>query len=166
MGNDRRLELGNWSHRGDYRTTGYLEFSNPGTPVKIQVSVKESGAIHVFEALPASGYGAKFILRGMQPFVDDGNPHRFQWIPNPATRPLLPSGTSNLQITVLETGPQILGEQVELRIDPPIGPKTYDPRYESIMWFVIWPAYVFVLFVCAAVLFWINRSERKNKNNA
>jgi hypothetical protein len=164
-GNDRRPELGNYRHRSDYRTTGYLEFADPGPPIKIRVSVVESGANHVYEALPASGRGENYIIRDLQLFVDDGNPQRFQWPPSAAARYALPQGTSNLQITALEVDPQISGEQVELRIGPPIGARTYDPRYESLMWFVLWPLYALVLTIYAAVLIWIRRSEKKHANS-
>jgi len=137
---------------GDYATTensGFLEFKNPGAAIKLLVRGEDREVI--YEALPASAYGTT-IGRDLIPFMDDGNPNRFQWPPNLAVRPILPSGYSTFNISVLEVGHQLVDEQVTLIIGSPITFESTAPGYGFLWWFIFWPLYVLLLVVYGAAL--------------
>ena len=70
----------------------------------------------IYEALPGDSPYAGTVRRTLYPFVDDGNPSLFPWSPKEVT---LPSGTSHLKITVLDSGERLLGEDATLVITPP-----------------------------------------------
>jgi hypothetical protein len=146
--------LGNYKERGDgFDKSGVLDFAEPGAVVKIQVSIGESGSNHVFEALPAGSFGRDDIGREMVPYIDDGDPHRFQWPPAP--RPILPMGASNLRITVLEVGEPLLGQRVTLFVLPPVSFESAMPGYSVLWWFYLWPVFAFALLVYASALLWM-----------
>lgn len=149
---------------GDYATTanpGFLEFQNPG--VAIRLLVRGEGKEFIYEALPASAYGGTTIDRDLVPFFDDGNPNRFQWPPNLALMPSVPSGYSTFNITVLEVGQPLVGEQVTLLIKSPIGLKSTAPGYDFLWWFMFWPLYALFLVVYGVEL--LGRSVRSHNTN-
>ena len=149
---DERTELGDYRTSGlDWKKAGFLEFPNPGTPIKLLVRIK--GKDVVYEALPRGGHNARMMSRDLIPFVDDGNPNRFQWPPDHTLRLNLPSGYSKIHISVLEIGAPLLDEQVTLFIKSPISLKFMPPSgYGIIWWFMFWPLYVFSLVVYGAIL--------------
>ena len=149
---------------GDYATTanpGFLEFQNPGVAIKLLV--RGEGKEFIYEALPASAYGGTTIDRNLVPFFDDENPNRFQWPPNLALMPSVPSGYSTFNITVLEVGQPLVGEQVTLLIKSPIGLKSTAPGYEFLAWFMFWPLYALFLVVYGVEL--LGRSVRSHNTN-
>ena len=149
----KRPELGDYARTGrDWRESGFLEFPKPGAPIKLLV--RGEGKEIVYEALPASAYGAATIRRDLVPFVDDGNPNRFQWPPNLALRPSLPSGYSTFNISVFEVEPQLVNEQAILIIGSPITFKTVAPGYGFLWWFMFWPLYALILVGYGVVLIW------------
>lgn len=156
---EKRLELGEYTHREDWRRTGFLDFNNPGAPIKLLVLGEDKEV--VYEAMPAGSYGTT-IGRELVPFVDDGNPNRFQWPPDLTLRHYLPAGYSDFIITVQEVGSQLKGEKVKIIIEPPITFKTVAPRYGYIWWFIYWPLYALPLLVYGLVLLW--RSIRHYPN--
>lgn len=152
---DRRPELGEWMTWGSDRLGGFLEFANPGEPIKLLVRGEEGKEV-IYEALPASGYGQTDIYRDLYPFVDDGNPHRFPWPPNMALSQKIPAGNSTFNISVLQVGPKLIGEKVTLIFIQPNSGKnmSMDPGYRFLGWLIFWPLYVLLLFVYFTVLAW------------
>ena len=139
----RRPELGTYQHNRDYETKGYLEFAEPGESIKLLVR-GEAGKEVIYEALPYSGYTQTEVLRDLYPFVEDGNPNRFPWPPNLALSQSIPSGNTTFNISVLDVGPQLVGEKVTLIIESPINLKrgSASPGYR-------FPPVVYVLgFIC------------------
>lgn len=147
--NERRA-----SGQGDWQKTGFLEFSEAGVPIKLLARRDDQEVI--YEAMPANSfaYNAKMIGRDLVPFVEDGNPRRFNWPPNAALALPLSVGISTLNITVLEVGEQLLGEQVTLIIESPITFKTVAYGYGWLWWFMFWPVYALLLTVYGAILLW------------
>lgn len=156
----KRPELGDWRNveRG-WRESRFLEFPEPGTPVKLLV--RGEGNEVVYEALPAGAYGATTIGRDLVPFVDDGNPNRLPWSPHLALRQSLPSGYSTFNFSVLEVGPQLLGERVTLIVGGPVSLKSVSPGYGFLSWFMFWPLYAMVLLGYGVVLVWQTRRHGK-----
>ena len=155
-----RPELGEYATRGDWRKTGFLDFDNPGAPIKLLV--RGEGKEVVYEAIPAGSYGTTTIRRELVPFVDDDNPNRFQWPPDLTLRHNLPAGYSHFLVTVQEVGNQLKGEKVKIIFGPPVTFKAVAPRYGYIWWFSFWPLYALPLLVYGLVLLW--RSIRHSPN--
>jgi len=152
--NNKRPEHGEWKTNTDYEKKGYLEFANPGEPIKLILS--RDGKEVVYEALPSSGRGESEAFRDLYPFVADGNTHRFPWPPNLALCKSIPSGISTFNISVLEVGPKLVGEKVTISIESPINfkfiPSTAGYRF---LWlFIFWPAYALPLLIYFAILIW------------
>lgn len=152
MDGRKALELGDWATGDDWQKTGFLAFSNAGVPIKLQVRRDSQEAI--YETLPASSYGGNTVGRDLVPFVEDGNPRRFNWPPNVALALPLSVGVSTLNITVLEVGEQLLGEQVVLIIKSPVTFKTVSDGYGWLWWFMFWPVYALLLAAYGAILLW------------
>lgn len=150
-GRQGRPLLGNSRGGGDWQKTGFLYFGNPGEPIKVRVSV--AGKAVVYEALPTSGYGAT-SNRDLVPFVDDGEPNRFQWPPENRLRNKLPAGYSDITVTILEVGAQLKGERVKLIIKPPVDYMSFKPNYGLIWPFIYWQLYTLPLLVYGLVLLW------------
>jgi len=150
----KRPEHGEWRTNTDAEKTGFLEFANPGEPIKLMVS--REGKDVVYEALPSSSYGEFDAFRDLYPFVEDGNPHRFPWPPNMALSQKIPAGNSTFNISVLEVGPKLIGEKVTLIFIQPNSGKnmSMDPGYRFLGWLIFWPLYVLLLFVYFTVLAW------------
>lgn len=148
----KRPEHGEWRTNTDSEKIGFLEFANPGEPIKLLAS--REGKEVVYEALPSSSYGKFDASRNLYPFVEDGNPHRFPWPPNMALSQSIPSGISRFNISVLEVGPQLVGEQVTLSIRSPINFKFIPAAagYRFLWWFMFWPLYALILFVYLTIL--------------
>jgi hypothetical protein len=91
------------------------------------------------------------------PYIDDGDPQRFRWPPSYVK---LPSGTSHIEVSVVDVGKTISGEQVVFSIKPPLTFKTVMPGYQVLWWFGLWPVYLAVLAIIAGVLFWQGKKER------
>ena len=148
---DKRPELGDFQTKGGTRQeTATLEFTNPGAPIKLLVQCEENKA--VYEALPAGSYNANSKWRDFVPFVDDGNPNRVPWPPNGSSRLFLPAGYSTIQVSVLEVGPELVGEQATMIVEPPISFKSTAPGYGFLWWFMFWPLYAVLLAFYAAIL--------------
>lgn len=156
-----RPELGKYTYRGDWRESGFLEFVDPGLPIKLLV--RREGKEAVYEAMPADSHG-KTIGRELIPFVDDGKPNRFQWPPDLTLRHKLPLGYSHFTITVAEVGNQIKGEKAKIIVEPPVTFKTVAPHYGYIWWFRFWPLYTLLLLIYGFVLLW--HSTRHSPNIA
>lgn len=135
-----RPELGRWVTNGP---TDRLHFYDPGAPVKLLVT--GDGAEAVFTALPpdtmVSLYDTWPVHRKFIPFSEGDSQNDVQWPPANELRPMVPFGFSSFQVTVLNVGEQISGENVSLVIDAPISPKQVASRsYLWLAWLMlVWP---------------------------
>jgi len=159
---DKRPELGEF---GLHKKSGFYEFSNPGSPVKILIHINDKDVM--YEALPAAGYNAHSKYRSLVPFVDDGHPNRFPWLysnqANESLKHVLSSGYSNIEISVVEVGSELVGEKVNFIVEPPVSLKSHSPGYDLLFWFIFWPFYAVILIVYGSILIWL--SVRAKKSN-
>lgn len=155
---EHRPELGEFTTRVG-RENGYLDFSNPGSSVKLKLV--GAGREVIYEALPASAYGKK-VRRHLIPFVNDGNPDRF----HRSARNDLPAGFSEFSMSVLEVEDQLKGERVTLVLEQPLNFKfTPPPGYGWLWYFFFWPVYAFCIAAYGLVLLWRLYRRRKNERN-
>ena len=161
---DKRPELGDYQHRGNWKEAGFLEFPRPGAPIKLMIRGENSAAI--YEALPSGSYNEKTKGRDLVPFVDDGNPSRFPWPPKSFLRPELPVGYSTTEISILEVGKELEGEQATLVVSSPVSFKSTAPGYGLFWWFMLWPLYLFLLVPYGATLFWMSVRRRVSNPEA
>jgi hypothetical protein len=159
--NEHRPELGEWRTRAR-DSTGSLYFENPGAPVKLRLSIQETGSSFVFAALPAGSYGPT-IDRDLTPYRDMGDPHRFLWQPLPDSGPMptLSAGMSHLHVDVIEVGEPIIGEKVTLLVRAPVSLKSIEVGYGIFWWFGFWPIYAAALLISGLIL--LARTIRASK---
>jgi hypothetical protein len=155
-----RPELGSFTTR---QGANYIEFESPGAPVIVQVEGAALAAVH--EALPAGAYGAEHIGRDLVVRDLDGNPSRFRWPPDNASRPVLPSGRSTVRISVLEVGAPLMGEQVTAVVNAPLSFKSASPGYGFLWWFFFWPVLAALLVIYTAVLLWLSLRPSHSPTN-
>ena len=155
---ETRPELGKFYIRGDWRKKAeFIELPEPGTPIKLLV--RGDGKEVVYETLPAGSYTNSTIGRELVPFVDDGNPIRIPWPPKLSASPMLASGYSNFNVSILEVGQQLTGEKVTVVIHPPITLKSVEPNYVFLSWFILWPIFAILLVGYGGILFWKSKSS-------
>ena len=148
----KRPELGQSGHNKDWKQIGFIDYQNPGVPIKLLV--RSEGKEGVYEATPAWAYG-NAILRTLLPFIDDGNPSRFQWPPEQRLRLGLPAGYSDLVISVQDVGVKLRGERVNIIVEPPISFK-FVPNgpYYYVWLFILWPVYALPVLLYGIALLW------------
>lgn len=143
-------ELGRFVNTGDAKKNGYLNFLEPGEPVKLKVEIE--GEEQIFEALPKANMGIPQI-RYLTPFVEDNNPQQFPWSSNPGLLLELDPGFTTLNVTVLDVGESLRGEHATLTIRPPIGTKIVANNYRMLVYgFILWPLYILFLVVYGLIL--------------
>ena len=135
---------------------GIANYQEPGEPVKLKIEIDGMREI-IYEALPGDSPYKGTVRRTLYPFVDDGNPALFSWLPKQVT---LPSGTSHFKITVLEAGEHLLGEDVTLVINPPLSVLTSSVSYRWLWWFFAWPIFVVILLIYLIILIWRIRVKK------
>ena len=121
--------------------------------------IRGDGKEVVYETLPAGSYTNSTIGRELVPFVDDGNPIRIPWPPKLSASPMLASGYSNFNVSILEVGQQLTGEKVTVVIHPPITLKSVEPNYVFLSWFILWPIFAILLVGYGGILFWKSKSS-------
>lgn len=151
QGDDQRPELGSYSHE---IVNGSWYVKDPGEPLIVQVATA-LGSV-VYEAEPRGGRGAHIISRDLTPQAPDGDPHLLQGPLQPdAAR--LPAGRSTVRYTVLDVGPTLQGETVEIVLEPMLGFKSSASRYDFLWLFFFWPLPAIALAVLGvlwALLHW------------
>ncbi len=148
-----RPELGYYSNKSG---PGYIEFASPGEPIIIHVRGPYSSA--EYEASPATGYSDQHFSRDLDVRDHDGNPNRFAWPPNNASRPTLPAGWSTVELTVVSVGESMAGEVVRAVVEPPLSFKSSMPGYGFLWWFFFWPVFALPLACYCAYLSWFTWS--------
>jgi hypothetical protein len=143
----QRPELGSYTTKIGWEQTRILDFPNPGEPVKVLIS--DTQQEHIYEARPAGSYAIETIGRGLVPYHEDNNSNQFPMDFADNQRFMLHSGFNEFQVTVLEVGKPLLGEQVTLYIKPSLSFKfiPQEPFYKFLWYFNFWPIYFLILFV-------------------
>jgi len=150
QGRSQRPELGTYSTHGGW-SEGYVQFLDPGTPIKIQVSVNDNPTGYMFEATPTSGRSQTRFYRSLLPFLADGDLQHYPWPPPPSGL-VVSRGTSHLHISVLDVGEPLLGEKVSLFAPSPVGFKVTSQGYRAIWLFFFWPVYASLLAIYGLIL--------------
>lgn len=148
----RRPELGEFTARSG---ANHIEFDSPGEPVVVQIQGRDSTVI--YEALPAGVHGSTYTERRLVIRDADGNPNRFVWPPDQASKPKLPIGRSEVTIKVLNVGAALSGERIQMVVEAPLSFKTSMPGYGFLWWFFFWPVWAVVLLAYAGFLVWRRR---------
>lgn len=145
-----RNELGTYKVRGGWKE-GYIEFLEPGAPVKIQLSVGDDPSTYIFEAGPAFAYNNEYIYRLLLPFLYEGDLQHYPWRASPTKNLaipkelVIPRGNSVIHVTVLDVAAPLRGESAVVVIPAPLGIKRYDAGYGILAPFLFWPVYAFLL---------------------
>ena len=142
-------QLGSYKTIGNWHETSYLEFPNPGEPIKLNILVNGSNII--YEALPAHQEGERFF-RQIVPFVNDGKPQIFPWPPSKNHRHLLQSGFNEIEVSVIEKDNKTGEDKTKLIVQPPITLKSTSFNYRLLSYFYFWPLYVVLLLISGAAL--------------
>lgn len=153
--NDKRPELGTFLSNADFRERGYLQFKQPGEPVTVHVT-STAGLDRNFDALPVGAYNGTIMDRSLVPSDIYGPSHRLAWTPGSGALPgrMLPSGVSELTISVVDVGPSLVGENVTLIVSAPVGFKQVASGYGWLWWLYLWPVFATILAIYFIVLCW------------
>jgi hypothetical protein len=146
-----RPELGEYGYRGDWRSTGRLEFPNPGAEIVLKVS---SDALEVptpYSALPKTGWNASHIYRDLVAELN-GRPGIWEWPPANRGLPLQP-GMNEVWIEVASVGPQLASESVQLLSRPEVGFKACGSQVCWLWGWFAWPLFLVVQLIWASILF-------------
>lgn len=152
---DKRPELGTFLSNADVSKRGYLEFKQPGEPVTVRVT-STAGLDRNFDALPVGASNGTIIDRSLVPSDIYGLSHRLAWTPGSGALAghMLPSGISELTISVVDVGPSLVGENVTLIIEAPVGFKRVASGYGWVWWLYLWPVFATILAIYFIVLCW------------
>jgi hypothetical protein len=141
----RRPELGNHGTRSDWRATGILKLDNPGSAIRIIASTQDAVPV-TYEALPNSGGGSRGLTSGRSV-----SPGVWQW--PPTSKGLkLQLGTNIVNIEVVAVERPLVGEHVELWVNPALGFYELMPNVGWLWPSFLWPFFAIILALWAAVL--------------
>jgi hypothetical protein len=160
QGDMRRPELGTWSSRPDWRETGTLKFDNPGTAIRIVASVPGVAPV-TYEAMPQSARGIRNLTADLS-----SAPGVWQW-PPARNELVLHRGTNTVNVEVASVEPPLVGETVELWVDPALGFKVTNPNVGWLWLSFLWPI-LFAIQVLWAVALGLStwRIRRRNRQEA
>jgi hypothetical protein len=146
-----RPELGRYRTRSDsdWRTTGLLKFDDPGSAIRIVASMPDAAAVD-FEALPNSAHSEFKIERNLTAGRSI-SPGVWQWPPTSKGLKLQP-GTSIVKIEVLAVERPLVGEDVELSVNPALGFYNLMPNVGWLWPSLLWPVFAIILAVWAFAL--------------
>jgi len=142
-------ELGSYRTRFDWRATGILEFDDPGSAIRIVASIPDAAPV-TYEALPSSARWASKVKRKLTPgsSVSRGV---WQWPPTSKGLALQP-GTNIVNIEVATVERPLVGENVELTVNPALG---FYELMLNVGWLwpsLLWPFFAIILAVWAIAL--------------
>jgi hypothetical protein len=155
-------ELGIYKTVGNWHETGYLEFPEPGIPLKVSISI--NGKKIIYEALPINKHYDR-LYRALVPFIDDGNSQNFSWPQSKSNFHELHSGFNNLTISFIDIGKETAKEKVSIIINPPVDFKVVANNYGFLWLFYFWPIYALLLGIFGVVLLEIHRKMEKRRSN-
>jgi hypothetical protein len=145
----RRPELGTWGTRSDWRETGTLKFDNPGTAIRIVASVPGVAPV-TYEAMPTSGHGWGEVIRNLTADLSIA-PGVWRWPPD-RNELVLHRGTNTLNIEIVSVEPPLVGENVELWVDPALGFKVTMPNVGWLWLSFLWPILLAIQVLWAVAL--------------
>jgi hypothetical protein len=145
-----RPELGDYSQKGDGRSTGQLEFSNPGAEILLKASSHSSEAPIQYSALPKTGYDQFHIYRDLVAELPEA-PGIWKWPPKNFGLALKP-GNNSIRIEVGAVGRKLYGESINLLIRPEIGFKACGSQVCWLWGWFVWPLFLFIQLIWAGVL--------------
>jgi hypothetical protein len=145
----RRPELGDWNTNADGREAGTLKFANPGAAIRIVASVP-GGAPVTYEAMPMSAYGSSRVIRNLtaDPSISPGV---WRWPPD-RNELVLQRGRNTVNVEVVAVEAPLVGEAVELWVDPALGFKVTMPNVGWLWLSFLWPILVAIQVLWAALL--------------
>jgi hypothetical protein len=154
----RRPELGSSSTRSDsdWRTTGLLKFDDPGSAIRIVASMPDAAPVN-YEALPNSARWEFKVKRDLTP-GRSVSPGVWQWPPTSKGLKLQP-GTNIVKIEVLAVERPLVGEYVELSVNPALGFYNLMPNVGWLWPSLLWPFFAIILAVWAIALRRQNRAH-------
>lgn len=145
----RRPELGDWNTKSDGHETGSLKFGNPGAAIRIVASVPGVTPV-TYEAMPMSAYGSGKVIRNL---TADLAVAPGVWRSPPARNELvLDRGMNTVNIEVVSVEAPLVGEAVELWVDPALGFKFTMPNVGWLWLSFLWPILLVIQVLWAALL--------------
>lgn len=146
----QRPELGHWEEYGDWRQTGFLQLT-PGAEVRISVGSGDEGPV-VFEAMPTGSYAKNANFRDMTANLSVAS-GKWRWFP-PADTPeiILSPGFNRLTFDVASVGSPLVGETVQLIIQPALGLKACYGVACYLRFAFLWPLFVPIPAAWAGIL--------------
>ena len=146
-------------------TSGLFVFTSLGASVQVVLSSRFAGPV-LYAAQPAKHYPNTFERR-MTADIVDGKPAFWEraWeVSRPQFR--LHSGLNNVHVKVISVDPALVGESVQVVVDPPLSIKWVRPNNEWLIWgLFLWPIFVVIQMIWALVLIgrgWVRpRQARK-----
>jgi len=147
----RRPELGSSGTRSDsdWRTTGLLKFEDPGSAIRIVASMPDAAPVN-YEALPNSAHWEFKVERNLTAGRSI-SPGVWQWPPTSKGLKLQP-GTNIVTIEVLTVEQPLVGEDVELSVNPALGFYNLMPNVGWLWPSLLWPVFAIILAVWAIAL--------------
>ncbi|QUS38487.1 hypothetical protein RPMA_06310 [Tardiphaga alba] len=152
----RRPELGAWTTRSDGTATGRLTFDNPGAAIRILASLA-SGAPVPYEAMPTSGGGPGIAFRDLTASLAI-RPGVWRWPPD-QNGLLLQRGANTVKLDIAAVAPPLIGERVELWVDPPLGAKQTMPNVAWLWGWFLWPLLLAIQLLWAAAIWLLQRKQ-------
>jgi hypothetical protein len=153
----RRPELGSHSTRSDWRATGLLKFDDPGSAVRIVASMPGATPV-TYEALPNSGGWALKVERKLTP-SNSVSPGVWRW--PPTSKGLeLHAGVNIVNIEVVAVERPIVGEDVELWVNPALGFYELMPNVGWLWPSLLWPFFAIILALWAVALRRRNQAQK------
>ena len=145
----RRPELGSSGTRGDWRATGFLKFDSPGSAIRIVASLPDVAPV-TYEAMPMSSHGAMGMTRDLTTGLSISR-GAWQWPPTSKGLALQPGmNTVNIEVAAVER--PLVGENVELTVNPALGFYELMPNVGWLWPSLLWPLYAIALALWAVVL--------------
>ncbi|UPK05021.1 hypothetical protein [Bradyrhizobium sp. 170] len=152
-----RPELGESGVKGDWRSTGRLEFPNPGTEILLKASSELSEIPTAYSALPKSSHNQFHTRRDLVAELNEA-PGIWKWPPTNFGLALRP-GINDIRIEVATVGPKLDGEGINLIIRPEIGFKACGSQVCWLWGWFAWPLFLLIQLIWAGVL--LKRGSRR-----
>jgi hypothetical protein len=141
----RRPELGDWNTND----AGTLKFGNPGAAIRIVVSVPGAAPV-TYEAMPMSARGSGTIIRNLTASLSIA-PGVWRWPPD-RNELVLQRGRNTVNVEVVAVEAPLVGEAVELWVDPALGFKATMPNVGWLWLSFLWPILLAIQVLWAILL--------------
>lgn len=119
----------------------------------LEVEVRPSWQEPVrYSAQPAGGFTSEHTARFLSSVSPDDK------LPNPKV--VFRKGMNELSLVVTSVDQVLVGETIEIWIDPALGFKSSEPKVSWLFWSIIWPLYTIPYLLWGAVLLWLHRKKQ------